>query len=312
MPNPSRQCGLLAVLIAATFASNAPGQIVLHSTQRMIQSLIQAGNTGGAPPCLFDSNLTDSIQTAGDYNQSFTQTVSCAFVQVQSTVSQNTSLTISPGDVLFGGTLHINATMAAEYDPNLGAGDGDLDYFGSATLSLDILETVNYSLTARASHVIEFNGWASSLEFTGTGVSDVFVGDSNFNGIRTGPNSVTNSGTLAPGGCDLSVNVGEIWPHSGPVSRADDRTVVFSLHVWAQPSHPIIDSAVLSETNLVASGSGGVTNGTYYVLSSTNLALPLLNWTKVATNEFDGAGHFAFTNAVVSVVPQRFFIIRLP
>jgi hypothetical protein len=110
----------------------------------------------------------------------------------------------------------------------------------------------------------------------------------------------------------LDVNVGEIWPHTGDVTHVDDRTVVFSLHVWASPSRPNIDSAVLSGTNFVASGSGGVTNGTYYVLGSTNLALPLTNWQLLATNGFDGNGQFAFTNSVIPAVPQRFFIIQLP
>jgi hypothetical protein len=68
----------------------------------------------------------------------------------------------------------------------------------------------------------------------------------------------------------------------------------------------------LSGTNFTATGSGGVANGTYYLLSSTDIALPLPDWDLLATNGFDASGHFAFTNAMTPAVPQRFFIIKLP
>jgi hypothetical protein len=42
-------------------------------------------------------------------------------------------------------------------------------------------------------------------------------------------------------------------------------------------------------------GSGGITNGTYYLLTSTNIVAPLANWTPLQTNQFDGSGNFNFT-----------------
>jgi hypothetical protein len=62
----------------------------------------------------------------------------------------------------------------------------------------------------------------------------------------------------------------------------------------------------------VMSGTGGVTNGTYYVLTSTNLALPLNQWTPVATNPFDGNGNFTFTNTPAANAPQMFYRLQLP
>jgi hypothetical protein len=46
-------------------------------------------------------------------------------------------------------------------------------------------------------------------------------------------------------------------------------------------------------------------------LSSTNIALPTVNWTQVATSLFDASGQFRVTNAV-SPIPQQFFLIQLP
>jgi hypothetical protein len=65
-------------------------------------------------------------------------------------------------------------------------------------------------------------------------------------------------------------------------------------------------------TNVVFGGSGGTSNGAYFVLSSTNVALPLENWTMLGgTNLFDASGHFVFTNAVNPALPAQFFALSL-
>ena len=48
--------------------------------------------------------------------------------------------------------------------------------------------------------------------------------------------------------------------------------------------------------DFILSGVGGTNSGTYYVLTSTNLAMPLAHWTPVATNQFGSQGQFIFTN----------------
>jgi autotransporter-associated beta strand protein len=66
-------------------------------------------------------------------------------------------------------------------------------------------------------------------------------------------------------------------------------------------------SIVQQGGNVVISGSGGPANGTYYVLTSTNIALPLPSWTPIATNQFDSNGNFSFTNSVSPGLPASFF-----
>jgi hypothetical protein len=63
---------------------------------------------------------------------------------------------------------------------------------------------------------------------------------------------------------------------------------------------------------LVMSGSGGAPNGIYYVLSSTNIALPLNLWTRLATNRFDASGIFNFTNVLNPDTPENFYQLQLP
>ena len=60
-------------------------------------------------------------------------------------------------------------------------------------------------------------------------------------------------------------------------------------------------------TNLVWDLSYLMANGTpsggFSVLTSTNVALPLTNWTVIANANFDSAGKFSYTNAVNPATP---------
>ena len=65
---------------------------------------------------------------------------------------------------------------------------------------------------------------------------------------------------------------------------------------------------------LVMQGSGGPSNGgySYWLRSSTNLALPLTNWSIVATNPFDAYGSFSNQIPVTPGTPQVFYRLELP
>ena len=55
-----------------------------------------------------------------------------------------------------------------------------------------------------------------------------------------------------------------------------------------------------------------LTNGTYFVLTSTNVAAPLANWTPMLTNQFNGGGNFSFTNVIDPAVVSRFYLLQVP
>lgn len=74
---------------------------------------------------------------------------------------------------------------------------------------------------------------------------------------------------------------------------------------------PVFSSVSLSGTKLVLGGTNGVAGNPYYVLTSTNLTLPLAQWTVIATNSFDSFGNFSFTNAVNPTNPAQFFDISV-
>jgi len=75
---------------------------------------------------------------------------------------------------------------------------------------------------------------------------------------------------------------------------------------------PKFSTTALLGTNLVMRGSGGLPNGNYYVLASTNIALPLAGWPCIATNTYDAAGNFNFTNGIARGSLQKYYLIQLP
>jgi autotransporter-associated beta strand protein len=75
---------------------------------------------------------------------------------------------------------------------------------------------------------------------------------------------------------------------------------------------PMFTSAVRVGTNLVVGGINGTAGNSYYVLTSTNAALPIAQWTPITTNVFGPGGEFSFTNAIVPGSKSRFYLIKLP
>ncbi len=75
---------------------------------------------------------------------------------------------------------------------------------------------------------------------------------------------------------------------------------------------PTFSGSTIVGTNLVLNVQGGVAGGSYTLLSTTNLTLPLTNWTTVTAGTFDGSGQFSVTNAIRPGVPASFYLIRLP
>jgi polygalacturonase len=77
-------------------------------------------------------------------------------------------------------------------------------------------------------------------------------------------------------------------------------------------------SPVFAAAGLSASGrfnfeaTNGLPGDSVYVLTATNVALPLEKWTPVATNQFDGNGQLQFTNAAGPAAPQAFYRLKLP
>ena len=165
--------------------------------------------------------------------------------------------------------------------------------------------------------------WPSGLEFTANPTTGPVGLTIQFNcpSVDDGNNDITNwnwdfgdgststdqnpthayasAGSFTP--ILMAVNsLGKLFPGSGP-------------SITASPP-PFIASFSFTGTNLVIHGANGVSGLTYYVLTSTNLVLPLSQWTPVAINAWNADGNFSLTvtNAVDQFVPGQFFILQVP
>jgi hypothetical protein len=81
-----------------------------------------------------------------------------------------------------------------------------------------------------------------------------------------------------------------------------------ALHlVAATTPQPGFASIRRSGSSLIFTGTNGQPHATFYVLESTNVALPMNQWPPVLTNAFDASGDFAFTNNFSPNAPRKFY-----
>ncbi len=75
---------------------------------------------------------------------------------------------------------------------------------------------------------------------------------------------------------------------------------------------PTIQQVAKNGTNFIMTGTNNLgPGGAYHVLASTNLLLPLANWTVLANGNFDSHGKFSFTNPV-GTNSRQFYLLRVP
>ncbi len=95
----------------------------------------------------------------------------------------------------------------------------------------------------------------------------------------------------------------------------DGSGIVFKLTVGStSASPPVITGAGMSGTNLTITGSDGESGGTYMILASTDVGLPLSQWTPVSTTVLTVNGDFTIsvTNVLNHSFPQRYFVLKGP
>jgi hypothetical protein len=74
---------------------------------------------------------------------------------------------------------------------------------------------------------------------------------------------------------------------------------------------PVFNNVQLAGTNLIVTGTNGPHSASYFILTSTNLAAPVINWTRAATNSFDAGGGFNFTNPIDPGRSNLFYMLQL-
>ncbi len=146
---------------------------------------------------------------------------------------------------------------------------------------------------------------------------------SDFISVGGGLNN-TNNGSIIVNNLGPALAAGDKFTlFSQPVGGGDALTVTGAGAVWSNSlatdgsiivlstvvPKPVIRSIAISGGNVIINGTNGLAGHNYHLLSSTNLTIPLANWTSIYTNSFDGAGNFNITNPVGGA-PQSFYILQ--
>ena len=218
---------------------------------------------------------------------------------------------------------------------------------GNATNQLQLVWNLNdvltlRSLTATNFELVDLTPVVSGLSAgSGAAGSSLSITGKNFSGaaghlsVFFGTNAAPSVNVLSDsqvsvnvppgsGTVDVKVQSGVYEPDGNDGPGANVREPIFGYGTSAvSPADKFtyVTNAVGPTIQRVANAGGaciisGTNNtgpgGTYHVLTSTNLVLPLASWPVLTNGSFDSKGNFAFTNAITPATVQRYFILRVP
>ena len=210
-------------------------------------------------------------------------------------------VTVKSGGTVGGtGTINGQVTVEAGGALNPGASVGTLTVNNTVTLLGKAVMEVSRDSGTAASDLLS----ASTINYGG----DLIVTNIGITSLRPGDSfNLFDAATINPGFANVNLPPllpGLTWNNS---INADG-----TLNITGTITPPQITSQVVAGDTLTVSGAGGVAGGSYYVLTSTDVAAPIETWTPMATNLFDNSGNFSFQQTAILDQPQQFFMIAIP
>jgi autotransporter-associated beta strand protein len=215
------------------------------------------------------------------------------------------SLTLLSGKTLSGnGTLNgsLLVTNGAVLSP--GSGVGTFTVSGNVSLAGSTVIEINKPFTNDVLNCFNVLTYGGTLVISNIGTAlaegDVFplFPNQNYAGAFSAIVPATPGNGLAWDTNSLSV----------------DGTLKVVAGAFVNPTtNANITSVKLSGTNVLVHGTNNNVPNTsfhYVVLTSTNIALPLSNWTPVVTNPFNPDGTFDYTNAIVPGTVRQFIDVQ--
>jgi len=341
--------GKVSLVVSKTtpILETAPTAMAITYGQALSASTLSVGvftNTAGTKVSgAFAFTVPTAVPGAGTASQSvtFTPTDTADY----NTVSFNVSVTVNPlvviltGTRVYDGTTNApaailsvantvgndNVTVASGTAGLAAATVGTNSISSLGSLALGGTAAANYTLKGAGGSVIitpatasmalasseNPSGYSGNVTFsaTVTGV-DTPTGTVQFltNGVNFDEETLSNGFASSVGTALLPVGTNTITAaYSG-----DENYLAGTNNLSQVVTLPQFQTVGFGSVGLGMSGSGGPTNGIYYVLGSTNIALPVNLWPRIATNLFDASGNFNFTNVVDPSTVQIFYQLQLP
>jgi len=256
------------------------GAVIDTSTNNITiaQSLVDGGGNGG-----LTKDGAGRLDLDGANTFTGLTTVSAGTLggagSITGPVQVNGSGTLSAGAAGTIGTLTINSNLTLAGTVRL-----DLD---ASVIAADLIAGLN-NVTYGGNLVV------SNLSGTPLASGQVYQ---LFNAVGT---KTANFSTVVLEGAGAAGLAGAFNPATGELT----------ISTAALPQ-PTVTQVVVSGGNLILQGTNGAPSGTFAILTSTNVTLPLANWITNTTDTFTAGGTFSNSIPVTSE-PQRYFLIKQP
>ena len=259
------------------------------------QTNTYAGNLTGSGSL---TKTGSSIQTlSGTNTYTGPTTVSAGTLLVNGGLSGAGTVTVAGGGTL-GGTGFINGPVNVSGTLRPGNNNiGKLTVSNTVTLAGTTVMEISRTTTTNSDNLT-----ATTINLGGTLTVTNLAGT-----LEAGNTFTLFTGSLS--GSITPASLPPLWPgltwdtsalNSAGVIRVDGARI------------PPQMNFALSGSDLVLSGSGGLAGATYYVVSANNVATPLANWVRVATNTFAADGGFTNAIPISLATPQAYYTIQVP
>ena len=236
--------------------------------------------------------------TDGSINNSTPINVlSGAFLDVSG--RSDATLPLSSGKTLMGnGTIrgNLNTTGGGAVSPGASA-IGTLTVTNTATLGGVALMRIDRNGTPKADKLVATNiVYGGTLTVTNIGAS-----------LQAGDSFTLFSGAVS--GTFSTVNLPNYYTFNTSQLAVNGSITVSGTY---KPAFSSADYSALTSGSIVLNATNGAVNGPIHILTSTNLALPLGNWTTNSTTTFDGSGNLTgYTITVDPTLTQLFIALQV-
>ncbi len=277
------------------------------------QAIFSSSNTYSGPTVIGDTNDSPEVALSGNGSISHSSPIffggnNPTAPRIDVSGRSDQTLTLASGQMLEG-VGGINGSLVVSSGATISPG-GTNTTIGITTGANPVgALAASDNITLNGTTIMKLNGTTNDVVEAAANIT--YGGTLNLANISGSPLAAGNSFQIynAANYLGTFASINPATPGAGLAWNTNQLSSSGVISVVSATGGPVIGSTHLSNGNFIFRGTGGSANGTYYVLTSTNILAPLPAWTPIATNMYDNSGDFSVTNPL-SAGRQRFYIIK--
>ncbi len=181
------------------------------------------------------------------------------------------------------------------------------------------VDPTNQLVYFTASSTLQNSNRIQRVSYAGTGLTTLFTASGSVQrctaldlDIARATIYLSDAGSTSPGLWKIPLAGGSATAVLTALPAAAKKVRWFS-GPSTRPAPRVTSLVLASGTNVVLNATNGYIGGTYYVLTSTNLAAPLAQWSTISTNILPATGNFSLitSNGFSKTTPKRFYILQV-